>query len=215
MTSDRFKLELSMKLDRLVVDRLFGDGPWMPDSETAVAFSRMLDELGLQEQVGSSVNTWRYTSLGTELKIGLLVVFMGLHWEWEVPYVLEQNHLLAKEEAKNIYDALESGSDPEAFLRPLVQKAYFQYYGRSKAGAGARSAGVVGTARRKGGSGNRGRPVWCEGSGLNVASGGGRKDPAYSGPWSSGSRSTIQVPPLPPRSSTGTTTQTCSCGPST
>ena len=77
LTSDRFKLELSMKLDRLVVDRLFGDGPWMPDSETAVAFSRMLDELGLQEQVGSSVNTWRYTSLGTELKIGLLVVFMG------------------------------------------------------------------------------------------------------------------------------------------
>ena len=58
---------------------------------------------------------------------------MGLHWEWEVPYVLEQSHLLAKEEAKNIYDALESGSDPEAFLRPLVQKAYFQYYGRSKA----------------------------------------------------------------------------------
>jgi hypothetical protein len=28
-------------------------------------------------------------------------------------------------------------------------------------------------SRRKDGSGNRGRPVWCEGSGLNVASGGG------------------------------------------
>ena len=27
----------------------------------------------------------------------------------------------------------------------------------------------MGSARRKGGSGNRGRPVWCEGSGLNVA----------------------------------------------
>src|SRR5271166_5439533 len=39
--------------------------------------------------------------------------------------------------------------------------------------APARSAGVVGTACRKGGSGNRGRPVWCEGRGLNVASGGG------------------------------------------
>jgi hypothetical protein len=31
----------------------------------------------------------------------------------------------------------------------------------------------VGTARRKGGSGNRGRPVKGEGSGLNVAKGGG------------------------------------------
>jgi hypothetical protein len=35
------------------------------------------------------------------------------------------------------------------------------------------SAGVVGTARRKGGSCNRGRPVKGEGSGLNVAKGGG------------------------------------------
>jgi hypothetical protein len=57
---------------------------------------------------------------------------MGLHWEWEVPDVLEQNQLLAKEEVKNIYDALESETDPEAFLRPVVQKAYFRYYGRSK-----------------------------------------------------------------------------------
>jgi len=39
--------------------------------------------------------------------------------------------------------------------------------------APARSAGVVGTARRKSGSGNRGRPVKGEGSGLNVAKGGG------------------------------------------
>jgi hypothetical protein len=36
-----------------------------------------------------------------------------------------------------------------------------------------RSAGVVGTARRKGGSGNRGRPVKGEGSGLDVGKGGG------------------------------------------
>jgi hypothetical protein len=45
--------------------------------------------------------------------------------------------------------------------------------GKQSTCARARSAGVVGAARRKGGSGNRGRPVWCEGSGLNVASGGG------------------------------------------
>jgi len=34
-------------------------------------------------------------------------------------------------------------------------------------------AAVVGTARRKGGSGNRGRPVKGEGSDLDVAKGGG------------------------------------------
>ena len=35
------------------------------------------------------------------------------------------------------------------------------------------SAGVVGTARKEGDTGNRGRPVAGEGSGLNVTSGGG------------------------------------------
>src|SRR4249919_648806 len=41
--------------------------------------------------------------------------------------------------------------------------------GKQSTRAPARSAGVAGTARRKGGSGNRGRPVTGEGSGLNVA----------------------------------------------
>src|SRR5258708_7600431 len=48
--------------------------------------------------------------------------------------------------------------------------------------APARSAGVVGTARRKGDSGNRGRAVTGEGSGLNLATGdghGGRRTGAY------------------------------------
>ena len=45
--------------------------------------------------------------------------------------------------------------------------------GKQSTRAPARSAGVVGTARRKGGSGNRGRPVSGEGSGLNVAEGNG------------------------------------------
>ena len=45
--------------------------------------------------------------------------------------------------------------------------------GKQSTRAPARSAGVVGTARRKGGSGNRGRPVIGEGSVLNVAEGNG------------------------------------------
>src|SRR5712671_455336 len=45
--------------------------------------------------------------------------------------------------------------------------------GKQSTRAPARSAGVVGTARRKGGSGNRGRPVIGEGSVLNVAEGDG------------------------------------------
>ena len=47
------------------------------------------------------------------------------------------------------------------------------WMGKKSTPAPIRSAGVVDTARWKGGSGNRGRPVWHEGSGLNVALGGG------------------------------------------
>jgi hypothetical protein len=62
--------------------------------------------------------------------MGLLIVFLGLHWEWEVPEILEQNHLLDKEESRDVLEALESSNDPEQVLRGLVQKAYFQYYRR-------------------------------------------------------------------------------------
>src|SRR5438094_10315155 len=45
--------------------------------------------------------------------------------------------------------------------------------GKQSTRAPARSAGVVGMARRKGVSGNRGRPVIGEGSLLNLAEGNG------------------------------------------
>jgi hypothetical protein len=120
-----------MKLDRLVVERLFGDDPWLADPERATALNRMLDELDLQEQVPGMANTSRWTSLGKALNMSLLTVFLGLHWEWEVPEILQQNQLLHKEESAQVFDALEAGNDPEQVLRGLVQKAYFQYYGRS------------------------------------------------------------------------------------
>ena len=50
-----------------------------------------------------------------------------------------------------------------------------------------RSAGVVGTARKEGDTGNRGRPVAGEGSGLNVTSGGG----------AGGNRNRVIVPLMP------------------
>ena len=50
------------------------------------------------------------------------------------------------------------------------------------------SAGVVGTARRKGDAGNRGRPLWDEGRGLNVAAGrrSGRESDRVVGPLKPG-----------------------------
>ncbi len=131
MNSDVSQLQLSMKLDGLVVERLFGEKAWLADSETAVALGRTLDELGLQEQVPGQGRTFRWTALGARLNMGLLTVFLGLHWEWEVTDILEQNHLLDKEESRDAFRALEAGNDPEQVLRGIVQKAYFEYYRRS------------------------------------------------------------------------------------
>ena len=132
VSSDVSRLQLSMKLDWLVVERLFGGGPWLTDKDRATALNRMLHESGLQEQVPGTANTSRLTNLGIRLDVDLLIVFLGLHWEWEVPEILEQFELLEKEEATEALRALEAGSDPEQVLRGLVQNAYFHYYGRSR-----------------------------------------------------------------------------------
>jgi hypothetical protein len=132
VTSDVSQLQLSMKLDQLVVERLFGDGPWLTDKDRSISLHRMLDGFGLQEQVPGMANTSRLTDLGLRLNLDLLIVFLGLHWEWEVPEILEQHHFVEKEEVTKALHSLEAGSDPEQVLRGLVQKAYFHYYGRSK-----------------------------------------------------------------------------------
>jgi hypothetical protein len=36
------KLEILRKLDAIIIARLFGDRPWLPDSETAFALQKML-----------------------------------------------------------------------------------------------------------------------------------------------------------------------------
>jgi hypothetical protein len=105
LNSDLSQLHLSMKLDRLVVDRLFGDSPWLADFESAIVLNRMLDELGLQEQVPGMANTSRWTDLGKSLNMDLLIVFLGLHWEWEVPEILETHQLLDKDECRNVFSA--------------------------------------------------------------------------------------------------------------
>ena len=65
---------------------------------------------------------------------------------------------------------------PEQASKRVMWESTRLRFGEGRVGQGSnrhehlsRSAGVVGTARRKSGSGNRGRPVKGEGSGLDVA----------------------------------------------
>jgi hypothetical protein len=132
VTDPALKQKISLKLDRIVVARLFGDGSWLADSETGVALSKTFFEMGLQEAIPGELHSWHLTDLGTELNLDLLMVFMGLFCESDIPYLLKKNALIDEPEVEAIYDALEAGIDPERLLRTRVQQAYVDYYNPSK-----------------------------------------------------------------------------------
>ena len=101
--------------------RLFGEGDWLADRETCAALDRLLHEHGflVRQSDGSSRNT----SLGHETDVDVLMCFLGLWDEWEIPNVLDFGGYIDLEECEEIYEQLERG-DPEQVLRPVVQKVW-------------------------------------------------------------------------------------------
>ncbi len=119
------------ELDALVFARLFGSRPWLVDRETAVALKRKLAQLGLEEQVPGETETWRSTPFGIEQRLDLLMVFIGLWDEWEIPYILETYGLIDESETEFIYYLLGVSTDPNSVMRAIVRRAYFKYYNPS------------------------------------------------------------------------------------
>lgn len=97
----------------LMIDaQLFGPRHWFADAETCVALERELDEMGIQGIV----------------PMDLLWVFLGLWDECEYLSILEGFGLIEETDTKRIGDLMDTGSDPGNLLRPIVQKAYRDYY---------------------------------------------------------------------------------------
>ena len=111
--------------------RLFGDCPWFTDRESCAALRKKLDEFGLQERVPGMIDSTRNTTLGKELKLDLVMVFIGLWCEWDMVMILEDHGLIDEFDASSIYDMLETCSDPEHVLRPIVQKAFHNHFNPS------------------------------------------------------------------------------------
>lgn len=118
-------------LHEMMVTRLFGGRPWLADREACDALSRKLGELGLQERVPGDILSTRSTALGKELQLDLVMVFIGLWDELEMPMILEDYGLIDAFDVSRIYDLLEMCSDPEHVLRPIVRKAYGEHYNPS------------------------------------------------------------------------------------
>ena len=115
----------------MMVTRLFSGRPWLADREACDALGRKLFDLDLQERVPGDRSGTRSTSLGNELELDLVMVFIGLWDEWEMPFILERFGLIDETDKLRIYELLETCSDPEYVLRPIVRKAYRDHYNPS------------------------------------------------------------------------------------
>ena len=128
--SEMNKAEIIAELEAMAWHRLFDSRQWLADQETLWAVNQRLIEMGLVERISS--NTWQITPLGKELDIDLFEAFMGLWDVWEVPYILEDHHLIDEWESDCIYARMSRKADPESILAGVVRRAYLDYRKASK-----------------------------------------------------------------------------------
>ena len=119
------------ELHAMMDTRLFSGHQWLADWEACVALDRKLYAMGLQERVPEEKYTSRNTSLGRELRVDLVMVFIGLWDTWEVPRILKQYALIDEIDELRLYDLLEESDDPEKLLGPIVRRAYLDHYQQS------------------------------------------------------------------------------------
>jgi hypothetical protein len=120
------KAEIIAELENMVAARLFIGQPWLADRETVSAYERKLIQMDLIEQVCVEPPTWQYTPLGKELDVELFEAFMGVSYEWDVPFILEEHGLLDESEFDAISECT-SEANAERLLSGYVKRAYFEY----------------------------------------------------------------------------------------
>ena len=117
------------RLHEIVDHYLLGAGAWPADRETLPAFWRTVREFGLEEDVPDSPRTTRSTALGKELKLDLLMAFVGAWDIWEVPYILEEHGYIEESEAEELCTG--PLIEAERKLRWHVLRAYLNFCNRS------------------------------------------------------------------------------------
>ena len=122
------KAQVLRDLHTLVATRLFGNGPWLVDPETACRISHKLCAMGLDEVISDDGRTKRATAFGKEQHLDLQMVFMGLWEPWDALSVLEDYGLIDADEIDILGDCLIEGADPELLLRDSVRRAYYEYH---------------------------------------------------------------------------------------
>jgi hypothetical protein len=123
------KRDVVKGLHAMIATRLFSDRPWLANRESCDALDRKLLAMGVQENVTRGLGAKRNTDLGREMQMDLMMVFIGLWDEWEIPNILEEYGLIDQCETMRIYETMEY--DPERVLLPIVRKAFRDYFNPS------------------------------------------------------------------------------------
>jgi hypothetical protein len=124
------KADVRRQLHNAAEFHLFGAGSWPADRESAGAFWKLLDDLGLTANVPDEPGTIQYTPLGLELNVELMSIFAGAVELWDIPLVLDLMGHLDDEEAETIYAT--TSRHPEHVIRQHVLRVYFKFCNRSK-----------------------------------------------------------------------------------
>ena len=119
------------EIQKMILTRLFGEGMWLADRDAVDVIDRRLRQLGLQETVPEDPSSTQATTLGSELNLDLIWVFLGLWAEEEVPLILMNYGLFDEYDLEEVYDRMEWGFDPERLLLPIVQNAYIKIFNPS------------------------------------------------------------------------------------
>jgi hypothetical protein len=122
------KVAIISKLHQIADHYLLGDGVWPAHREGLEAFSRTIRDLGLNEEVAGQPGTTRCTALGRELKLDLMMVFVGAWDMWEIPGVLEEFGYIDEADTDDLCSA--QPVEIERRLRWLVLRTYFEFCNR-------------------------------------------------------------------------------------
>jgi hypothetical protein len=118
------------KLHEMADYFLLGDGTWPADQEGLPAVLRTVRELGLNEAVAGQPGMTESTALGKELKLDLMMAFIGACEMWAIPDVLWAHGYIEDRE----WEELWSGPiiEAERKLSRLVLRSYYDFCNRTK-----------------------------------------------------------------------------------
>jgi hypothetical protein len=105
----------------------FGDDIWPADRENLQAFFKTVRDLGLDETVAGQSGATQPTALGRELKLDLMMAFVGATDMWEIPGILEDHGYIDDIDVETLI----CGGGKRR-IKWLVRRSYFEFCNRTE-----------------------------------------------------------------------------------